>query len=54
MARYASQELSSDKVVRPKLYEQAGLSPDDTVRQASGSPGNRARENVEAPAGRPD
>jgi 4-hydroxy-4-methyl-2-oxoglutarate aldolase len=32
VARYAAQELSSDKVVRRKLYEQAGLAPDETVR----------------------
>jgi rhodanese-related sulfurtransferase len=31
VARYAAQELASDKVVRRKLYEEAGLAPDDTV-----------------------
>jgi regulator of RNase E activity RraA len=32
VARYASQELSSDKVVRRKLYQQAGLPPDDSLK----------------------
>ncbi|MGA2977624.1 MAG: RraA family protein [Spirochaetia bacterium] len=32
VARYAAQELKSDKVVRAELYKQAGLAPDDSVR----------------------
>jgi regulator of RNase E activity RraA len=32
VARYAMQELKSDKVVRRKLYAEAGLTPDETVR----------------------
>jgi 4-hydroxy-4-methyl-2-oxoglutarate aldolase len=32
VAKYAAQELSSDKVVRRRLYAEAGLAPDGTVR----------------------